>query len=418
MNIINKFKKHKETLGNSFWRALQVFSKQGIVFIIFLISAQILSPYEFGIYNYVIAFVTLLAMIGDFGISTATSKFTAEFNVIDKEKIKLILFNSVILILGISGIILLVTILFGPGYFNENYKYALYTLPLIILIPIVSLYDGIYRGLKKFKKISIISFVIGIIFLSLAYPVINKFKLEGALIIQVAFYFVLMIVLISDYREFKIKLSRDIINKIGNYSLIYGLAVLGYQLFAKIDVLILGRYGYIEQIATYEFINKFLLILLVPFSIIGQVVAPNFTRDFAKEKYNLIYKKLINYSIFFGLLSFFIGLLVYLFFPFFVKIIFIKYYNNFFGEIFVCSLIIFIINASTAAIDSGIVVSTGFAFIMTKYYLILGIINILLSLMLLNIFGYIGVILSTVFSSLVMVLCVRIIYFKKLKKLL
>ena len=69
-----KYNQHKETIHNFIWRSLQIFGKQGIVFLIFILCAKMLIPYDFGIYNYVLAIVFLLIMFGDFGISTATSK--------------------------------------------------------------------------------------------------------------------------------------------------------------------------------------------------------------------------------------------------------------------------------------------------------------------------------------------------------
>src|SRR3989344_3026325 len=151
---------HKETIDNFIWRSLQIFGKQGISFLIFILSAKLLIPYEFGIYNYVLAIIFFFIMFGDFGISTATSKYVAEYNVTDKEKLKSILFNSGVLILGLTIIITIITLIFGKLYLQDKYIYVLYLLPIIFLAPMTSLYDGIYRGLKKFKQLAIISSII------------------------------------------------------------------------------------------------------------------------------------------------------------------------------------------------------------------------------------------------------------------
>jgi len=155
--MLNKhYNTHKETIHNFIWRSLQVFGKQGITFLIFILCAKLLSPYEFGIYNYVLAIIFFLIIFGDFGISTATSKYVAEYNVTDKKKLKSVLFNSGIIILGLTLLITLITITIGPWYLKEKYVYVLYLLPLIFLAPMTSLYDGIYRGLKRFKSLAII----------------------------------------------------------------------------------------------------------------------------------------------------------------------------------------------------------------------------------------------------------------------
>src|SRR3989344_7857431 len=161
--IKKAYQSHKETIHNFTWRSLQTFGKQGLIFVIFILAAKLLVPYDFGIYNYVLAIVFFLIMFGDFGISTATSKYVAEYNLTDKEKLKAVLFNSGIIILAITVLITVLTLIIGPFYLKDKYLYVLYLLPLVFLAPMTSLYDGIYRGLKKFKQLAIISTIIGFI---------------------------------------------------------------------------------------------------------------------------------------------------------------------------------------------------------------------------------------------------------------
>src|SRR3989338_4322157 len=112
----NKYLQHKETIHNFIWRSLQVFGKQGITFLIFILAARLLSQFEFGIYNYVLAIVFFLILFGDFGISTATSKYVAEYNITNKNKLKAVLFNSGIIILSLTILITILTLTFGPSY--------------------------------------------------------------------------------------------------------------------------------------------------------------------------------------------------------------------------------------------------------------------------------------------------------------
>src|SRR3989344_6964083 len=181
----NKYLAHKETIHNFIWRLLQVFGKQGITILIFILCAKLLAPYDFGIYNYVLAIIFFLIMFGDFGISTATSKYVAEYNVTNKEKLKSILFNSGIIILGLTIIITIITLIFGELYLQDKYIYVLYLLPLVFLAPMTSLYDGIYRGLKKFKQLAVISLIIGVLSIIFVYILIKQYGLIGALISQI-----------------------------------------------------------------------------------------------------------------------------------------------------------------------------------------------------------------------------------------
>src|SRR3990167_8446862 len=129
--IKDSYRNNKETIYNFVWRSLQIFGKQGITLLIFILCAKLLSPYDFGIYNYVLAIIFFLIIFGDFGISTATSKYVAEYNVTDKNKLKSVLFNSGIIIFGLTVLITILTLVVGPWYLKEKYIYVLYLLPLI-----------------------------------------------------------------------------------------------------------------------------------------------------------------------------------------------------------------------------------------------------------------------------------------------
>src|SRR3989344_2280392 len=99
--------KHSEILKSLMWRSLQIGSKYGILLLIFILAAKYLSPYDFGVYNYLLAVAFFLIIIGDFGISFAASRYVAEYDSLDREKMKLVFFNSFILIFFISLILIL-----------------------------------------------------------------------------------------------------------------------------------------------------------------------------------------------------------------------------------------------------------------------------------------------------------------------
>lgn len=412
-----KYNQHKETIHNFIWRSLQIFGKQGIPFLIFILAAKLLPPFQFGIYSYVLAIVFFLIIFGDFGISTATSKYVAEYNTTDKNKLKAVLFNSGIIILGLTILITILTLILGPLYLREKYIYVLYLLPLIFLAPMTSLYDGIYRGLKKFKRLAIISLIIGFISIFFVYFLIKSYGLIGALIAQNLFYFILLVGLGLGYKEFHFKLNKAVIKEIGKYSFIYGLAILGNYLFIRFGILILGHYNYIEQIATYELINRVFLVLLMPFTLLGQVVAPNFSVLAVKKEYKKIHSKSIKYTINFLLVGIVLGLLFYFILPFLFKLFFFSYYSKeYFDLIFLLSLIIYVSNVLAATFDAGILIPTGHANLMAKFYIILGIFGISLSFLLVNYLGFIGVIFSFTISNVIMVVGLRIFYFFRIKR--
>ncbi len=238
-NLRKFFSKHNLLIHDFFWRSLQVVGKQGVNFFIFILCAKYLSAYDFGIYNFVLVIIYFLVMFGDFGISTATSKYVAEYHHNDREKLKSVLFNSGLLIILITAVVSLVTLLLGPSQFGDKYQYVLLALPMLFFSPMTSLFDGIYRGLKQFKKLALISLIVGGISMLIVYLLVQFHGLKGALLAQNIFYGSLFLGLLFCYRDFNFKINKRIIKEIGIYSLYVGIADLGIFLYIQFDILVL-----------------------------------------------------------------------------------------------------------------------------------------------------------------------------------
>jgi O-antigen/teichoic acid export membrane protein len=396
-----KYTQHKETIHNFSWRVLQTFGKSIATFLIFILCAKLLTPYDFGIYNYALAIVFFLIIFGDFGISTATSKYVAEYNVTDKNKLKSVLFNSGIIILGLTIFITILTLLFGKWYLQDKYIYALYLLPLIFLAPMTSLYDGIYRGLKRFKQLAIISIIVGISSLPFVYVLIKTYGLMGALIAQNLLYLILLCALALGYREFHLRWDKEVMKQVTKYSIVIGIADFGYFLFTRINTLILGHFNLIIEIGYYELINKIFMVLVIPFVILAQVIAPNITELYSRGKFKEIKSRYIKYGLYSLVFSTLLAIIVWITFPILLKF-FLNEYNN---SIIIKSmnlLLIVIISQSLETIAAvGFSTASGHAKLNMYWLLLFGILNIILSMFFVKNFGFIGIIYSTVIIKIV-----------------
>ncbi len=394
--ITSQYDTHKETIHNFFWRALQIAGKQGVTFLIFIIAAKLLIPEELGILSYVLAIVFFLVIFSDFGISTATSKYTAEYNAVDKKKLKTILSSSLSLIIAFSLLVTIFVLLFGKMLFKEYYIYVLYLLPLVFLSPATSLLDGIYRGLKKFKLLALISVVIGCFSIVIVYLLIKSYGLIGAIISQNLFYFILFVSLLVFYREFHFKINKSVLKQIGKYSLIIGIANLGYFLYTRVDIIILGQFGYIVEIGYYEIVNKVFLALAIPAAILGQVIAPNITKHIALGRYEVVRKKIIKSLPTFILGGILVSVILYFIFPLFIKNFLPKYYSKTFLLILTILLIYFPIKLYANFLVNGFITPGGFAKIITISSFIGGFLNIILDYIFIIKMGFIGVFWVTV----------------------
>lgn len=410
--ILRHYNSHKETIHNFFWRALQIFGKQGISFLIFTLCVSSLAPYDFGIYSYILAIIFLLIMFGDFGISIATSKYIAEYNVIDKEKLRAVLFNSGIIIFVLTFIITTTTLIIGPAYLKDKYQYVLWLLPLVFLAPMTSLYDGIYRGLKKFKKLATISLVIGIVAIPIIYFLIKLYGLTGALISQNIFYLVLLIGLALGYKDFTLVFNKTIISDIGKYSFFIGLSTIGYFLYSRISTLMLGHYGYITEISYYELLNKFFILLIIPFSILGDIIAPQHTELYATKNLSLLKQKFFKYLIGATVISIFISIILYWLLPVIVNIFLPQYNISILSSFLNIQIFIFFILISTATVNSGIITPTNYTKWITISSIFFGILNFPMSIVLHYYLSYNGIILSSLITYILNTTSIYLIYYK------
>jgi len=415
--MLNKsYQNHKETIHNFLWRFLQIFGKQGITFLIFIICAKLLTPYEFGIYNYILSIILLLIIFSDFGISTAASRYVTEYNITDKDKLKSVLFNTGIIIIFLGVIISLIILFFSKSYLVDKYLYVLYLLPLVFLAPITSLYDGIFRGLKKFRYLAIISLSVGIISLSFVYILIKKYGLMGALISQNFFYLLLLVALGLGYREFSFKINKDVIKDIGKYSLIIGSANISYFLYTRIDVLILGHFNYIVEIGIYEIVNKVIMLLILPFTIISQVIAPDITRLYSSKKIDHILNKFKKYMLLSFLLGFALSLFTMIFFNMVLKVFLSEYYNSTIIFALNVLLFIFLFQCVNHVAGNGFSIATGHAKVNLYVLMIFGFLNVIMGIILIKTFGFNGLIYTKLIVGILANTSFILYYYKTLIK--
>jgi O-antigen/teichoic acid export membrane protein len=413
-----KYSLHKETIDNFFWRGLELFGKQGFSFFSFLIFVKILTPFDYGIYGYIMASVMFLSMFADFGIASATSKYVAEYNATDKNKLKSVLFNSTLVIFIFTVIVTLVTVFFGKYFLDQHFNYLLYALPILFLSPMTSLYSGVYMGLKKFKKLALISLIVGAVSLVLNYVMIKTYGLIGAMIAQNVFYALLLAALALGHREFHVKTDKSVIKQILGYSLILGLSTVAYYLYNRVDVIILGKFGYIQEIAYFNVLNKIFEVLLLPFLIYGQISAPNITANYVKKKYALVRRDFLRHTVFLLILGIIITSAVFFIVPILIKMFLSNYFTSATEYMFNVLIVLLPIRILAAYMGAAHTISTGNAHYGLWTLAIAGIANVILDIVFIMKFGFIGVVYSTVICYSFAIISSTLLYHFKLKRLI
>jgi len=391
----------KELMINYIWRAVQTFGKQGIFFLIFILSANILSQYEFGVYNYIMASIVVFTLLCDFGISQATARHIAINRETTEDSPEKVIFNMSVIVLISSFFFLVFIFLFGTNIFKENYGYILWAFPLIILIPLNSIQEGLYVGFEKFKKMSIIVITSGILSVVFSYFLINSYGLIGAILAQILYYLISITLLIIFHGKVSFVFKLNTVKNILKYSVWIGISGLGYLIFSRVDILILGYYGYIKEIANYEIVNKIFSLMIIPTYIFSSVMFPRISLLFGqnnKEKIWDLYKKTLLFT---TVTSSFIIIIFYIFFEYIVKIFFGGYNIIDLKWIFLTLSVLFLTQMIAATVSGGFSVPTGHAKLNMKFLLISGILLVPIVLYSVINYGFRGVIVATVLVKLI-----------------
>lgn len=364
-----------------------------------MIVAKMLDTEEFGIYNYLVAFTFLFTLLADFGISRAITKYTAEYNVSDKEKVELIFFNSGLILFALIIVFSTILFLFREAIVGEYHYYLIHLIPIFIFLPFTSLYDGIYNGLKEFKKISIIYVFTGIITLSAAYFLIQQYKILGAFYSLDLYYILLFLFLTIDYKKFHFKFDKVLFKSISRYSLILGVSSLGFFMYAKANVIILGKFDFFNEAGYYELIDKIFTLFTFAFIIFGQVISPRITELMVEKKVKVILSYFNKIIIIISVFSIFSAIILYFIFPFIMQLFLEKYLNDEFIQMFNLLLLHMPFVLISSCIAQPFIIGTGLA----KYSLLtipFGLLNIGLSILFVSKYGFIGAVYGILIVSI------------------
>jgi O-antigen/teichoic acid export membrane protein len=264
-------------------------------------------------------------------------------------------------------------------------------MPTMFLAPLTSLYDGIYRGLKQFKTLSAISMVTGLISLAPIYLLIQSYGLWGTLIAQNLYYFLLFTGLSLFHRGFRAVLNWRILRLIGTYSLIIGTIHVSAFLYTRVDTLVLGSFGFINEINYYEIVNKFLMLMTMPFLVAAQVQAPKIVALYCGGDRPMVLQKMKKFMQWVALFSALTILATYLAAPIILRNFFPEYLSPGMLIIINTFFALFLFQSIANFVGNTFIVSTGHARINLINIIIFGLLNVLLDVILVQKAGYMGV---------------------------
>lgn len=392
------------------FRAGQALARQLVIFIPSLVLIKYINEIEYGKFSLILGVLILCVSLGDFGISSIAMREISKSKSIENSKI--IFTNS--LLFSISFSILLFVI--GGIYlsFYEDSLYLIILAPIAILAPFYTIIDANFRANLNFKPIFYKTITSLIVSLISQYLLFMLFGIKGIFMGMTIFYLTFLAINLAQLSENiakNIKLKLFIPHAVSGAYI--GFATLGYMMYTKFNVIILNSKNMVIELGFYELIDKIFNFALYPFAIIAQVFAPRI----AFSKNNRL-KELYKYSIpivFFTALIF--GVLVKKISEFY----FSNYQFNSGANRFLLlglefSVYLFPIKVLSVFQNQTFFIMHNFEKNVFVFYIITGIVNLFLTVILLRYFGFSGVYISNLISLSISVLCQTIyFYYTKFK---
>lgn len=414
MNILSAFiHNNKTAVKNYLFRIIQFAFRQGVTFFIIFLSAKLLSTYEFGVFSFSLATIMFFSVLSDFGISRTTSKFVTEELINRQLQPEEVFFNGLAIILVFSSACTVFLLLFSELILDEFSIYLGYILPMVFLFPLSSLFDGFYLGQKKFNELSKIFSFTGVIALGIDSYLIVEYGLIGALISINVFYFLLLIVFLFKHQKRLFTVRKNTIKKILHYALFIGLPGIGYFLFTRANVYLLGKLNFIVESGYYEFIDRAFVAASFPFLMFGQVLAPTITEKVAlneNKQVLLMFRKIFRAA---AVIAIVFALIFYLVFPHLLAIFYPQYSNEGFLTVFYILILLLPFMLMTDTLNEPFIVGSGLAKI-SLLTIPFGILNVILGITLVKFFGYLGILYSTLFCSITQRLISYFLVYKRL----
>ncbi|WP_027138121.1 oligosaccharide flippase family protein [Gaetbulibacter saemankumensis] len=179
--------KDVKLLNDSFWSLFGNVINKGLAIMAGIIVARVLGKDVFGEYSIIKSTMTSAALFSNFGLVYTSTKFISESNKNNQKDLKLIINYSnkaVFLFSSFTAILLFFTADYvSKVIFNAtSLKLALQIFSILIIAnSLTSLQIGILSGLGKFKEMSKINSVIGVITFGLSVMLVFLYGFFGAL---------------------------------------------------------------------------------------------------------------------------------------------------------------------------------------------------------------------------------------------
>lgn len=277
----------KTIFKNTFWLMLADVFTKGITFVIFIWLARHFGPKIYGQWAFALGFVSLFAILVDFGFSTLTIRELARDKSKSRQYIDNILAMKLILGLVVLGLIAFIIQFLGkePEVVRLVYFLAFY----IVINNFVTFFQSIFRANEKMQYETICRAIQGLSLLALsAFFIINNnsiltisYAYIGAALIGVLFS---LIFIWRYFSKFFLKIDWKICKEILKKAWPFLFSGIFYMIYFRIGSVMLGMFSNMKEVGYYNAAhNLFIAVFIIP-EIITISFFPKLSYFYEKDK--------------------------------------------------------------------------------------------------------------------------------------
>lgn len=292
----------KQTIiKNTFWLMLAEFLSKGSMFLITILIARILGPTEFGMLSFIMSFVAMFVVITDFGLTTLMVREVSRDHSLLPSYLVNLSFLKIILGIITFFLVLLAASFLGkePIYFQLILIYAAYS----ILNNIGEFLRAFFRPSESMQYEALLKSINGALMLLIVWGALFwKEDLEsimyGYLFVSILNFLITFIYLGLKNKKVKvIYLDKTILRKLFFQAIPFGLKVMFWIVYFRIDIVMLGFLGSDYEVWIYWAWYKILDIYLLFISLFFSAFYPNIVKN-KNKVLNNFFRYIIILSIF------------------------------------------------------------------------------------------------------------------------
>lgn len=375
-----------------------------IMILFFMILTRFLSLYDYGTFSQILLTTNISTVVLSLGLSTSVNYFFPKYErQKEKENFLSVFFSLIFTISFFIGIVLLFLSPYISKYFdNKNllfYSYAFIFLPFCIISK--QSFDNILIVSNRIYPLMIFRIILSLLLLLVAtlnYILklnFNHFLLQY-IFVEIILSVIFILYIYFKIIRFKFRLNFSLIKSILKFSIPLGLASTLSTINIELDKFVIGRFFDTEKLAIYTNGSKEMPVTIISVSIVS-ILLPIIVKEIKDKNYDRVLELWnISNRISLIVISFFISLF-FVFAPEFITILYSSKYIQSVTIFRIYSLILFlrftyfgmILNASG---------KTGFILYTSFFSLIL---NLILNILFVKIFGFVGPAISTFLCSII-----------------